>query len=94
MRKLANEADQRREDVNHAEGRDLIDALKNQAGEIRKVADVVPVAGDEELHQRSISPTTISIDPRTTMASATVPPTVISRSAERLINEGGRIWKR
>ena len=90
-----DESDQRRDDVDQPMRRDLVDPLQDHAGEVRKVAQVVPVAGCQEIaHQRSISPTTMSIDPSTTIASATVPPTVISLSALRLMNDGGRMWKR
>ena len=91
-----DEADERREHVDDPEGKDFVGAIKDGVGQVREVAKVVPVICSEEDsgHQRSISPTTISIEPRTTMASASVPPTVISLSAERLIKDGGRMWKR
>ena len=50
-------------------------------GEVREVADVEPVVGDQcqqARHHRSISPTLISMLPSVTIASAIAVPTVIS----------------
>ena len=43
---------------------------------------------------RSISPTTMSIEPSVTTASGSAAPTASSRNSERLINDGARMWKR
>ena len=50
------------------------------AAQVAQVAEVVPGA---QRHHRSISPTTMSMEPSVTMASARLPPTAIWRSALR-----------
>src|SRR6185312_6272170 len=93
--KAGDEPDERGEDVNDAVREDVARPFEDDAGDVREVSEVVPVVGGEkEGHQRSISPTTMSTEPSTTMASATVPPTVISFNAVRLMNDGGRMWNR
>ena len=52
-----------------------------------------PLAGSQRAH-RSISPTTMSMEPSATIASGSEAPIAISRSSERLISEGARMWKR
>ena len=89
-----HEADDRRHDVGQFARRDLVDPLEDHARQVREVAEVVPVVRREYLHQRSISPTTISTEPSATIASAIEPPTVISRKTLRLMSDGGRMWKR
>ena len=53
-----------------------------------------PAALPQRRVHRSISPTTMSTEPSATIASGSDAPMAISRSSERLISEGARIWKR
>ena len=60
----------------------------------RRLIDVEMRRGKQSHAYLSTSQSTISIEPRIITASARYWPTVISRSADRLQNEGDRIFRR
>jgi hypothetical protein len=95
-----DDADRAQQPRNHVDqpGRPagVIDQVEDGAAQVREVADVPPVIGDDrqQAAHRSTSPTLMSMLPSVTIASAIVCPIVISGSTLRLISEGDRTCQR
>ena len=93
----ADRAEQRRIVYTSQPARRRREQVEDRAAQVREVADVPPVGRDDRqqhVHQRSTSPTLMSMLPSVTIASAIVWPTVISFSTLRLISEGARTCQR